>query len=63
MAIDVGEIVSDIPDVLNLVQQGAAAIKALPADASDLACATAVVEAVVPGLCALLRKIEGQAKS
>lgn len=63
MAIDVGEIVSDIPKILALIQKGESAIKSLPTDASDLTCATVVIEAVIPDLCALLRAIEAQVKS
>ncbi len=63
MALELSEILSDIPDLLAIIASAEAAIKALPTDASDLQCGTAVVRVIVPALCDLALKVQGQAKS
>ena len=61
--ITVTEIIADIPNLLSIVSNAEAAIKALPADASDLQCGVAVLKAVTGPLGDLLLQIEAQAKS
>jgi hypothetical protein len=63
MALDLAEIISDIPDLLTIIAAAEKAIKDLPAEATDLECGVAVTSAIVPLLGQLALKVQGQAKS
>lgn len=62
MALTFDEIIPLLGDVSAVVAAGEAASKAVPAEATDLENACAIIKAVIPPLCDIVVKVEKDMK-